>query len=690
MKIETIDHRSSFLSDVIALGSKNSSTLGFLPVGGFEEHARKRCIIIAHKGGVLLGYLLYRTVSKNRRISIVHLCINPEYRGKAIATQLIEELKTKYMHSFSGIMLSCRKDYVEANKLWRKFGFISKNEVRSRSAEERYLIKWWYDFNARDLFSEIELNPQKTRVLLDANIIIKLRDNNKPEHDEVKALLADWLIDEVDYYYAQEFFNEIYRDNNRDRAEKTRSYIHGNFIGARFNMDESHQINERLLSILPGQNENDSSDRKQLSQCIASGIEYFVTSDNTIHGKRNEIQNEFNISIFNPLEFILEVDKLKKSTNYYPARLAGAKQSVSNVDAKTLKVLVNKFVSHSQGESKVQFSNRINQIVQNITDGSIKTVKCPTDGELAFWGYHLSPKSLEIPFIRVVGDDHISHTLFVQLLAESIKIAILKGKNTIKVSDLHILHTHFQLLESMGFVEKNGVWYKILIRDVIDSNKLYEKYPIVKELYEEKLFDQVMKGDSDVLKNSMLYELERRLYPLKFADIEIPTYIIPIKPYWAGQLFDYHISNCCLFGADANKIWSRENVYYRNVKPVSEKFPARILWYSSSENGFIRQKSIIASSYLDEMSVDNVKIQFRNFKKYGIYEWGNVFQIAGKDISKPVKALRFSDTEVFEKEIPFTVVSEILIANNRKKNTFTSPLEINNKIFADIYSISLK
>ena len=63
MTIEFIDNTNKFLDDVKALGRKNSTTLGFMPEGGFEDHARNKCIIIARQEDELLGYLMYRVVS---------------------------------------------------------------------------------------------------------------------------------------------------------------------------------------------------------------------------------------------------------------------------------------------------------------------------------------------------------------------------------------------------------------------------------------------------------------------------------------------------------------------------------------------------------------------------------------------------------------------------------------------------
>ncbi len=689
MKLEFIDHNNRFLDDVIALGTKHSNTLGFMPIGGFREHARKKWIIIAHKDNELLGYLLFRLGKRNSKISIAHLCIKPEHRGKQISSKLIDQLKNKFQHSFAGIVLSCRKDYKEANKLWERYGFVSKKEVHSRSIDEKYLIKWWYDFNHTDLFSFSEQNTKKIRVLLDANIIIKMRDNQASVHDEVKALLADWLSDEVEYYFAPEFYNEIRRDNKRDRAENTRKFIEKNFKEARLNKDECILIRNILLDILPGQTSNDISDRKQLAECIASGIEYFITGDGPILSKRNEIQEKFDITILNPLEFILKIDRITNDINYRPVRLAGAIQTIQKIDNKKIEFFINKFLNKRFSESKKKFKNLINIVLQNLKNGSIKTVNCPIYGDIAFWGYILKQNSVEVLFLRLV-ENSISQTLFAQLISEIISVAIDNEKPFIEIHDNYFSEHYKQILCDSGFINVNNIWSKIALKGLMESTILIHKYPYVADYFGQGIFNTVTQIENNELKAKLLIEIERKLYPLKFSDLEIPCYIIPIKPYWAGQLFDKYISASNIFGANPKKIWNRENVYYRNVKPVTEKVPARILWYASSEKNFIRQRAIVGVSYLDDMSVDLVKKQFNKFKKYGIYEWKDLYQLAKENINNPIKVIRFSDTEVFQKIVPLSIINNILLANNRKKNTFTSPLEVNYKIFNDIYRLVVK
>ena len=106
MTIEFIDNRNKFFSDVKTLGRKNSATLGFMPDGGFEDHAKNKCIIVAHDDKILAGYLMFRVVSRSSRVSIVHLCVNNDYRGKGVSTALLKALKEKYEKTHRGISLS--------------------------------------------------------------------------------------------------------------------------------------------------------------------------------------------------------------------------------------------------------------------------------------------------------------------------------------------------------------------------------------------------------------------------------------------------------------------------------------------------------------------------------------------------------------------------------------------------------
>ena len=203
----------------------------------------------------LCGLFDVSCCKSSSRISIVHLCVNEAHRGKNLSSLLLDKLRLKYENTFAGIALSCRQDYKHASALWERYGFHCRHTKRSRSLAENYLNIWWYDFNKQDLFSVAASSSFKIKAILDANIIVKLRDNDVQydAHEDPRGLVADWLADEVDYYYASEMLNEINRDANKDRANKTRMFLKI-LLKQNMMLKSVKQLAELLKQIIKGQN----------------------------------------------------------------------------------------------------------------------------------------------------------------------------------------------------------------------------------------------------------------------------------------------------------------------------------------------------------------------------------------------------------------------------------------------------
>jgi GNAT superfamily N-acetyltransferase/uncharacterized protein YerC len=202
MEFKFIDYTDPFIIEVIKLGKQNSATLGLMPKDVYIEQARKKCLVIAFEGSVLCGFCLFRLAETKSRIGITQVCVAPSARRRGLAKLLLDQVRNKFNLLAKGMLVSCREDYKEACQLWNSYGFVIKKRVRSRSIQEKYLFKLWYNFDQKDLFS-IESNPNDLRVVLDLNILIKL--NEDKDLDEIQQLLSDWLTDEVDYCYAKEF-----------------------------------------------------------------------------------------------------------------------------------------------------------------------------------------------------------------------------------------------------------------------------------------------------------------------------------------------------------------------------------------------------------------------------------------------------------------------------------------------------
>ena len=149
--------------------------------------------------------------------------------------------------------------------------------------------------------------------------------------------------------------------------------------------------------------------------------------------------------------------------------------------------------------------------------------------------------------------------------------------------------------------------------------------------------------------------IEQAIFPGKITDSLVPNFIIPIKPWWAKDLFDGELAEQVLWGANNILVLRRELVYYRSrMASGGLEAPGRILWYVSQDKGFkkanVTLSAIRACSYIDEIIIDTPKSLYKKFKRLGIYEFDDLVAVS-KGQDKELMAIRFSNTELFKKPI---------------------------------------
>lgn len=666
LKFEFINHHNPFLKEVIELGDSNSKTLGHLPEAVYEEYARKKWILIVRNGQKFLGHCLFRLTKKINVVKIAQLCISKDFRGQGIADEIISYLKEYFKNDFRGIGLNCRNDYLHANKLWRRNNFVPMKEKKGRAKKTSWLTYWFYNFNKRDLFSEI--NSERIKALIDINVIIKLRDINENEDKTIKALFSDSIISEIEYCYANETYHEIQRDSNQDRRKITRNLLN-KFEVTKIEESLLNEVANDLTNYFNGNRINDESDRRQVSEAISAGIQYFITTDEGLLKKREKISMEYPIEILSPTEFLLQIDTIINEEKYIGDRLGGTQIEIRKAKSEELRIIETKFVKTSFKEKKGSLKTKIKDCCLN-EESHIKVI-LNKNSLIGIWSRFKKNQQLLINILRI-EESQLKPFLFKQLISESIRYSLNNQLEEINYLEEIVSQDEKVILNSFGFVKENNSWKKILIRDICSSTELFEKYPQCSSL--------LGTGKSNFSLDDK-YRLERLFYPLKLIDLDIPNYIIPIKPFWASNLFDFHIASKDLFGAKPSLLWNRENVYYRSVRPNIEKYPARILWYVSSSPKEARSKGIVATSYLDDIHINIPKELFRRFKKYGVYNWNNIFDLAKNDIEKEIKVIEFSDTEVFNTILKLEDLKKIL----DKNITLQSPLKINNEDYLRIY-----
>lgn len=682
MTIEFINNHHALYPVVKKLGRKYASTLGFMPEGGFDDYAIRKCIITASEGEQLQGYLMFRQTTRHGRIAIVHLAIDEQYRHNGIHTKLLDALRERFQDSgVQGMVLNCRKDYVAASAMWANYGFIAKGTKRSRSLEKHYLTTWWYAFQQRDLFSIAYEENTKVRALMDLNVIVKLRDAEKgvvkldPKEDP-RCLLVDWLVEETDLCYAPEVFNEINRDENLERMRETNIYITGAFTQAMVDAEKMKEIAKELKELLPGSSPNTKSDRKEVASCIVAGIPYFLTYDEDVIKKKEEIKARYGIEVFTPQEFFLKIDQLLHSEDYAPVLLKGVVfHTVTKLDANGIQKHVKEFNLIGKRERKLDFENVVMGCVN--AGGELYIVnaqeKC-----LAFYGLQVSENDATIHFLRI-ADGPIKGSLLCQIVTNTLQECVAQGQRKIVLQEKYLEEEQKDTLLRFGFLTlENGTFVKYIRSEVICKSGI-----------DALLGSEGLVAKTDNWNKTQMVRMELSFFPLKIQDLEIPMYIIPIRAYWAGQLFDSAISGENLFGAIPDKLWSIENVYYRHTKPLTEIAPARILWYVSG-HGYAgtHSKAVVGCSYLTEVHTGKGQDLYRRFKRYGIYEWEHIYDLCGGEKDEDIRALKFSHTELFKRPVRYDEAQQVLAKNGMKTpNTFAGPVQVSKEVFFDMYEM---
>ncbi len=684
-KVFQIDHTSKHLEKVISLGEKNRKTLGFFPRGAYEQHASKKQIIVAIDDSTeeLLGYLLYGLSRRKMLASIVHLCVDESQRGKGITRSLFSKLKELTERGYRAIRVHCRIDY-EADKLWPKLGFKAMAEMPGRSKDGSTILRlWMFNHGHPTLFAYIENQTSKTKVAIDANVFFQLQYPKEDGHEESATLLEPWL--DIELYITPEIFNEIARNPNKKIRGDARKFAHS-FPETQSTNDKYDVVKEEIYSLLPApKNTSDESDRRQLARTIAADIPFFVTRDGFLLDQQDKIYETFGTSVIRPSDLILQQDELLRQAEYYPSRLAGSQIKIEKVHAQQTDELVENFLAN-QDETKGKFNHKLQSYLSNPHTYETSIIKS--------FGEHLSlivkrqeNKKTLIPLLRT-KKKAISKFMLRYVINQVILDSFQDGIHTIHVSDKYLPEIAKDALDEYGFKNVSGTWIKISIHKTLSTEEL--RSALQKETWEQDtapIIQPLLKILSSELSTETLLDIEKILWPLKIIDVDIPTFMVAIRPEWAMHLFDDNIAQQNLFGSNPALMFNTENVYYRSARPKYPSAPARILWYVSKGKGkYQNVMQIKACSYVDEVQIGTSKELFSKYKKLGIYSWDQVFSIAKRDLKKNIMAFLFSKTEVFIVPVEEPTLQSIWQRDNKRFNIF-SPIEITKERFFELYNL---
>lgn len=664
----------------MALHRPNAKTLGFFPKGAFEEHAKLRQIIVAlGSDGNFLGYILYRVA--RGRATIVHLCIADAARGQGVSTLLVDRLKQD-VKSLEGIGLYCRRDY-EATYLWPKLGFEAVHAKAGRGKDGTELTFWWFAHGHEDLFSRVaEADPVRQRVVIDANVFYDLHSRETPESEDSKALLADWVQASIELVVTKELGNEIDKGADEERRRQNRAAA---TLYTKLTANDSafQKLCADLRPRFPRSvTQRDEADLRQIAYAVAGGAPFFVTRDEVLVERCESLYQSHGLMVLLPAELINHLDSIEREGDYRPARIEGSRLKNALLKAETLDAAVAEFklAEEREGDFKKTVLHCLAQPkvmdVQIITDSSdARVVLGVMDRQ--------QPGILAVPVLRR-SRHPMAATMFRNYLRACLAAAAAERRSVVTVTETQLADPDRSLLTEFGFALCGDVWAKIAVQAVgnLDAiGKAVSDLVLDSNLELAKTTALNAIATAAELHDAAAYAaIERQLWPAKVVESNAPTFIVSIKPKWAQHFFDAELGSRLLFGLREDLHLGVEGVYYRSAENNNLAVPGRVLWYVSKDTGD-GSMSIKACSQLEEVVVGKPKELFRRFQRLGVYEWRDVYEAAGKNITTDIVAFRFRMTERFRNAVGMDTLEALGI-----RGPFMSPRKISDSQFASIYT----
>lgn len=659
------------LAEIVALGDSFRRTLGFMPPAAFGQAAAHGTLLAAVQDRRVIGYVLYAL--PRQVVRITHLCVTEAARGLGLARRMVDAISERHADRL-GITLKCRTDY-PINDIWPHLGFENQGEVRGRSRKRLPLTVWWRDHGHPNLFSVAE-PIGLLRVAIDLNIFLDLESGaDRAANFESLALADDWLVDQVELVTTPELSRELGRlpdGADKRRQQRAASTYHHLVADPAAAEALALQITEHVfktqnldLSSAAG----DISDVRHVAETSLAGVTVMTTRDAKFVDWAAGVVGITGVRVMRPADVILHIDELSRAQAYRPVQLEDTAYRIIPVRSGAESELLT-FLHQTDGERKPEYLELTRRISAEGRRWTREVLRSPGDKPIAFCAMGTHDSALEVPIFRIAAAN-LEQTITRQLLFRIRERAQREGVGIVRITDPHLAAETLRIMREDGFVGAGSEWILFVIRACDTAAAVNELLAGLARGVGLRL-QAMQSGMSPVI----AADLERKIWPVKIIDSELPTYLIPIKPRWSSDLFGVPQTMTPrphMLGL------SREHVYYRSPFPVT-RAPARLVWYVT-KTGRDGMAAVIGCSRLDESIVSKPTVLFQRFRHLGVWEQEQIAKAAKRG---QAEALRFCDTEIFRHPIGLKRLQQ-LARTHGQTLTLRSRMKITAELFSAIY-----
>jgi hypothetical protein len=540
------------------------------------------------------------------------------------------------------------------------------------------LVVWFRDHGHPTLFSVADTGAV-LRVAVDLNVFADLHSvQPRTEAQESKALTADWLSGQVKLEIMPELIREI--DLLADPSERERQLeATGSYqllpVDASTAEKTARQLTEYVREhqgIDLSTNQADRSDIQHIAEATTAGLRYFATRDEGLINRVSDAAMKLcGMRILRPADVIVHLDELTRAQVYRPADLLHTEYAVAAVGSGREQEML-AFLDEHGGERRTQFLRRMREIAVTIPQRERRIIHDPGGAAVAVYATGKEQSTLLVPILRVRPNHRLSDTIARQVLFLLRQECRSQCLQLVRITDPHLPRVVRLAAVDDGFFQHNGD----LVAFVIDLCAETAMVDIA-------LADAAAAVSMDLPalpsrpSSVLAADFERRLWPAKLLDSDLPSFLVAIWPTWSSELFGIPRS---LFPRPDLLGISREHVYYRSPRSCGETAPARLLWYVTNHHRD-GMRAVVACSRLEEIVVDDPRTLHRRFRHLGVWQQ---HQIEKSAQGGRARALRFVDTEIFSRKVSLDRVRE-LAGWSKRQPVLQGPRKISTELFAAIY-----
>lgn len=610
---------------ILGLAKRHSGTLGFLPDSAFADRVRKGTLVAAVLGDRVVGYCLY-DLPRAGHIKLVHVCVSNEARGHGAGKAMIDAAIRRNPRAI-GVLAYCRDDYDNIDRFWAASGLAPRGERPGRSLSGSTLTLWWRQLGDLDLIEEATLSSGFPLVVYDTNVVSDLFASEgvyRADREATNGLLAGWLQAAIIPAVSPHVDVELNRIADRDerRAQRERS---SGLLRLRSELADDGGALETLIDLVGRERVNaDSSlrdDLRHVADAKAAGAAFFVTNDSNLLDAAQALHSHTDLRIVRPHRLVTEMlDQLGRPT--FKSRLIESVELTwEPASSHDLDDLVDAFLSHERNERATDLRRALRTAISTAPT-TTRVLVTPEAKLWALIAQQQTDDAVEVKLLRT-GRGEAVGTVAWQLARHLRVIARDSGLTAVEVVDDNVTTAVAQALSTDGYVGSPPC--ATLIDGAMTGEQLAATRPDIR-----------LETPLDVR------AAERRFWPLTLLERRIPTYITPIQPRYAEQLF----------GIDRGYLWhdrkralglSREHVYYSGSARALPPANARILWYVTSDpTGTFRQvmarSRSLGCTRMSPEEAHAINAEVGVFKKRDVD--------GAADRSGLVTVVRFEDTEL--------------------------------------------